>query len=83
MDIANAIQSGAAELMSRQQAAKMLHISVRFLDDLISERKIGCYRVGTRVLLSPRQISQFQASAEVAPAGQERSPQGGKVSDAQ
>jgi len=71
----NSIQSSTSFLMDKQEAAERLRISIRFLDVLISGRKIGCYRLGTRVLLSIEQIEDYQASSEVRPAGHDRPDQ--------
>ncbi len=46
-------------LVSRQQAAALMGISVRALDYLVSNRKIQTRRIGSRVLIPYLELKRF------------------------
>jgi hypothetical protein len=54
-------------LLSRDEAAVAIGLSVRELDDLTSPRgPIGCVRVGRRVLFAPAELQRWiDAASEV------------------
>ena len=46
-------------LISKREAAEILSISLRTLDDLVSEGKIAVRRIGRRVLISRAVLARF------------------------
>jgi len=56
------------ELMTVQQVAEFLSLSDWAVRDYIKRRKLGCYKISSRVYkISPKHIAEFLASCEVKP----------------
>jgi hypothetical protein len=51
-------------LFPEKEVAQMLGISPSYLRLLRSQRRIGCYRFGGRILYADRHISEFKKTSE-------------------
>jgi excisionase family DNA binding protein len=51
-------------LEKRNDAARMMGISLRKLEQLIAEKKLKAVRIGKRVLLSRRALEEFVRKSE-------------------
>jgi excisionase family DNA binding protein len=52
--------------MTIREASKQLGISSSTLYQLVATRKIGCYRIGSKILFDPEDIAGFKASCRVS-----------------
>jgi len=52
--------------MTIREASKQLGISPSTLYQLVATRKIGCYRIGSKILFDPEDIAGFKASCRVS-----------------
>jgi excisionase family DNA binding protein len=62
-------------LVGRKEAAQLLSVSPRTIDNLIRAKRIRTRRIGARVLFLKTELEAFARSAKVewqAPAAQER-----------
>jgi excisionase family DNA binding protein len=59
--------SEAAELLTIEQAADRISMSVRYVRRLIAERRIVFYRLGRSVRLDPVDLTALIASGRVEP----------------
>lgn len=59
------ISSTVPELLSRQQAAKVLNISERKLDYLREDHLIPFVRIGKKILFMPADLEEFVEARKV------------------
>ena len=52
-----------SRILSRQETAQALGVSLRTLDALIRDRRIDIFRVGSRVLIKQESVEAFIAGA--------------------
>ena len=65
------------ELMTVQQVAEFLSLSDWAVRDYIKKRKLGCYKISSRVYkISPKHIAEFLASCEVKPESKKSKKEG-------
>lgn len=57
------------KLYTKEEAAEILHVSPITVHRQIKEGKLGFYRLGARVLISPRHIDDFLTRCERPPRG--------------
>jgi excisionase family DNA binding protein len=76
-NIAASTDSGMPLLLTVEQAADALNVSVRFVRRLIAERRIAVHRIGRHVRLARADLEVFAAqgrSEPTAPRGSTRHP---------
>lgn len=56
-----------SDLLTVEEAAAELHISVSSLQHLTARKCIGFYRLGRRVYLSPTDVQAYRESRRVEP----------------
>lgn len=54
------------KMLTREEAAEMLRVSVRTLDTLIKDGRIGAARIGRRVLVSTDALREYVERQTVA-----------------
>jgi len=52
-------EKGKGKLYTKEEAAEILHVSPITVHRQIKAGKLGFYRLGARVLISPRHIDDF------------------------
>jgi excisionase family DNA binding protein len=57
------MHDNVTELLSVEQAADRLNVTVRFIRRLVAERRIAVYRIGRHVRLRADDIEAFIAAA--------------------
>lgn len=55
-------------LVSKREAASLLAVCVRTIDNLISQKQLPCRRIGRRTLIPFAAIQQFAKRDHVTPA---------------
>ena len=60
-------ESKTCDLFSVLQAAQRMNCSERKVRQLLSDKLIGCHRIGRRVLISEQQILRFLQANETLP----------------
>jgi excisionase family DNA binding protein len=62
---------GSAELLTVDEAAERIGMSVRHVRRLVAERRIGYHRLGRAVRLHPADVDAYVAASRVAPLVEE------------
>ena len=57
----------AGELLTVEQAADRIRMSARYVRRLISERRIGFYRLGRSVRIDPAELTAFVTAGRIEP----------------
>lgn len=60
-------KEGKEKLFTKEEAAEILHVSPITVHRQIKAGKLGFYRLGSRVLISPRHIEDFLSRCERPP----------------
>lgn len=60
-------EEGKGKLYTKEEAAEILHVSPITVHRQIKAGKLGFYRLGARVLISPRHIEDFLTRCERPP----------------
>jgi excisionase family DNA binding protein len=61
------LPSQAGELLTVEQAADRIRMSARYVRRLISERRIGFYRLGRSVRIDPAELTAFIIAGRIEP----------------
>ena len=61
------LPSQAGELLTVEQAADRIRMSARYVRRLISERRIGFYRLGRSVRIDPAELTAFVTAGRIEP----------------
>ena len=61
------LPSQAGELLTVEQAADQIRMSARYVRRLISERRIGFYRLGRSVRIDPAELTAFVTAGRIEP----------------
>jgi len=57
----------AGELLTVEQAADRIRMSARYVRRLVSERRIGFYRLGRSVRIDPAELTAFVTAGRIEP----------------
>ena len=57
----------ADELLTVEQAADRIRMSARYVRRLVSERRIGFYRLGRSVRIDPAELTAFVTAGRIEP----------------